>query len=78
MRVTQHCSSNDVLCAPAGASHDECGPAPITRTRYENGMPSVATYWQPTEAERAAIAGGALVRIEVLGDTMPPMMVGAG
>lgn len=77
MRVTQHPSNNDVLGAPAGSSIEECRPAPITRTLYADGTPSVSTYWQPTEAERAAIAAGAMVQVEVLGVTMPPMIVGA-
>lgn len=77
MRVTQHPSNNGVLGAPPGMSVDECRAAPITRTLYADGTPSVTTYWRPTEAERAAIADGALVSVEVLGETMPPMIVGA-
>lgn len=74
MRVTQHRTNNDVLRSPAGQSIEECRPAPITRTLYDDGMPSVATYWQFTDGERAAIAAGALLRVEVLGSTMPPML----
>lgn len=74
MRVTQHLTNNDVLRAPPGSTVDECRPAPITRTLYGDGTPSVATYWQFTAEERIAIAAGALLRIEVLGQTMPPML----
>lgn len=77
MRVTQHQSSNGVLRAPAGSSIEECRPAPITRTTYQDGTDTVTTYWRPTDAERAAIAAGALIRVEVMGQTMPPMIVGA-
>lgn len=77
MRVTQHHSNNAVLAAPSGSTVDECRPAPITRVLYQDGTNTVATYWRPTEAERAAIAAGALVRVEVFGRTMPPMLVGA-
>lgn len=77
MRVTQHPSNNSVLRAPPGSTVEQCRPAPITRTQYQDGTDTVATYWQPTEAERQAIAAGALIRVEVMGVTMPPMIVGA-
>lgn len=77
MRVTQHPPNNAVLAAPPGATVEECRPAPITRLRYSDGTVTVVTYWQPTDAERAAIAAGAAVRVEVWGSTMPPMNVGA-
>jgi len=77
VRVTQHPSNNDVLAAPPGDTMEECRPAPITRTIYSDGTPSVATYWQPTEHERALLASGGIVRVEVLGQTMPPMIVNA-
>ena len=76
MQVVQHASSNAVLAAPPGATVEECRPAPITRCLYGNGTHSVATYWEPTAEERAAIAAGALIRVEVLGMTMPPMNLG--
>ncbi len=78
MRVTQHPSNNAVLGAPPGMSIDECKAAPITRTRYSDGSASVATYWQLTDDERAAIAAGGMVRVEVLGASMPPMIVSVG
>ena len=74
MRVVQHPTNNDVLRAPSGQTIEECRPAPITRTLYDDGTPSVATYWQPTDEERRAIAAGALIRVEVIGRTMPPML----
>jgi hypothetical protein len=77
MRVTQHLSNNAVLRAPDGHTIEQCRAAPITRTLYADGTETVATYWQPTDAERAAIAAGASVRVEVMGQTMPPMLVGA-
>lgn len=75
MRVTQHISNNDVLRAPAGDTVDVCRPAPITRTVYSDGTQSVATFWQPSDTDRLSIAAGGLVRVEVLGHTMPPMSV---
>ena len=75
MRVVQHASNNAVLAAPAGSTIDECRPAPITRLSYSDGTNSVKTYWQPSQAERCAIAAGLDITVEVLGQTMPPMIV---
>jgi hypothetical protein len=76
MRPTQHASNNDVLRAPSGMSIEECTPLAITRVKYSDGMPGVWSYWRPTEQERAAIAGGALVRVGALGHTHPPIHLG--
>lgn len=78
MRLIQHVSNNAVLGAPAGRSVEECRPAPITRIAYSDGTPAVATYWELTDEERTQIAAGGLVRVEVLGQTMPPMIVATG
>lgn len=76
MRITQHPSNNGVLSAPDGMSHEQCKAAPITRVYFtESEDHAVRTYWQPTEAERAAIAAGAMVCVQVLGRSMPPMWV---
>lgn len=76
MRSTQHTSNNDLLRAPPGATVDECRPLAITRIVYQDGIPAVQSFWQPTSEERAAIAAGALVRFECLGHTHPPMTLG--
>jgi hypothetical protein len=76
MHPTQHPTNNDVLRAPAGASIEECRPLAITRVQYTDGTPGVWSYWQPTEAERAAIAAGASVRLTVIGATHPPLWIG--
>ena len=75
MRVTQHPSNTEVLSAPFGLTVEQCRPAPVTRIAYADGVQAVATYWRPSDFERAAIADGALVRVEVLGETMAPMIV---
>lgn len=77
MRVTQHPTSNAVLGSPAGMTHDECRAAPITRIEYSDGTPAIATYWEPSANERALIASGGRVRVEILGGVMPPMLVTA-
>lgn len=74
MRPTQHPSNNDVLGAPPGVSHDECQALPITRVFYHDiGVPAVVSFWQPSPAERQAIAAGALVQLSCWGETHPPI-----
>lgn len=76
MNPVQHPSNNDVLGAPPGVSIEECRALPITRVQYDNGLPAVWSYWQPTDAERLAIANGAPVRLSIYGLTHPPLHVG--
>ena len=77
MRITQHHSNNEVLKAPDGMTVEECRAAPITRIGYSDGTPAIAKYWEPSQNERALIASGCKVRVEILGDVMPPMIVTA-
>jgi hypothetical protein len=76
MRPTQHPSNNAVLRPPAGATNEECRPLAITRFEYEGGTPAVASFWEPTDAERAAIAAGAKVMFTCWGHTHPPVYIG--
>lgn len=76
MRPTQHPSNNDVLASPPGVSIEECQPLAITRVKYEGGMDGVESYWEPTEAERQALAVGAKVRFTCWGQTHPPIWIG--
>jgi hypothetical protein len=76
MRPTQHPSNNDVLRAPPGVPIEECTPLAITRAEYPNGAPVVLSYWRPSEAERKAIAEGALVAFQAWGRTHPPVYIG--
>lgn len=76
MRRTQHPSNNDVLGAPPGLTIDECNALPITRVVYENGVRAVASYWRPTREELKLLADGHYVRLMVLGDTHPPLLLG--
>lgn len=75
MRPTQHPSNNDVLRAPKGESVDRVRPLAITRVKYSDGTPAVASYWEPSPAERAAIAAGALIQLCVIGVTLPPVLI---
>ena len=73
MRPTQHPSNNDVLRAPPGVAVEDCKPLAITRIQYDNGIRGVWSFWQPSEAERKAIADGALIRLSAWGTTHPPV-----
>lgn len=75
MKFIQHPSNNAVLASPPGMTVEQCRPLPITRVEYGDGTPAVWSFWQPTEAERAAIAAGAPVRFEALGHTHPPILL---
>lgn len=76
MNPVQHSSNNDVLRPPEGMSREECRPLPITRVKFNNGMPAVWSFWQPNDEERAAIARGASVRLSTMGMTHPPVHIG--
>ena len=76
MRPTQHQSNNDVLRAPPGVPIEECTPLAITRGQYPDGLQVVRSYWRPSEAERAAIADGALIQFQCWGQTHPPVYIG--
>lgn len=76
MRPIQHPTSNDVLQAPAGVGIEQCRPLAITRHTYDDGTPAVMSFWQPSDAERAAISAGKPVYIHVLGRTHPPVFIG--
>lgn len=76
MRPTQHPSNNAVLGAPEGWQQGDtpCRAIPITRMEAD-GLPMVATFWEFTAEERAAIASGALLQVTVVGTTMPPIAI---
>jgi hypothetical protein len=76
VRPTQHPTNNDVLRAPPGVPIEECTPLAITRAQYPNGDHVVQSYWRPTDAERKAIAEGALVVFTCWGRTHPPVYIG--
>lgn len=76
MRPTQHVSNNDVLRAPSGATVEECTPLAITRAKYPDGLEVVMSYWRPTDAERRAVADGALIMFQCWGRTHPPVYLG--
>lgn len=52
-------------------------PLPLMVTRLDNGMAVLTSWWQPSEEERAAIAAGAAVRLDVLEPYHPPVILTA-
>lgn len=73
MRAAQHPSNSRVLGAPQGWDQGEspCSAIALTDLVYA-GVRSVATFWEPSPEERAAIAAGAKVMLIVPGSTMMP------
>lgn len=77
---TQHPSNNKVLGAPEGWDQGEipCGALPITVERDAEGNVFLTSYWQLSDEERAAIAGGGLVRLTILNNSHPVVALGVG
>ena len=48
------------------------------RDEVVNGIPQMTSSWQPTPAEAAKLANGALIYLIVLGTTHPPVMLTVG
>lgn len=76
MKKTQHQTNNAVLGAPKGMSIEECEALPITRIKYSDGTPAVASFWTPTASELQLLNDGKPVRLIVLGNTHPPLSMG--
>jgi hypothetical protein len=70
MRAIQHTSSNDVVHPPA--DRPDLRPIPVTRAHY-NGRPGVMSVWQPSDADKHAIAAGAaIIAFLEVGEYVPP------
>lgn len=78
MRLIQTDQCNAVLAAPAGATIEECRPAPIMRGRYSNGQEVVVTFWLPSSAELEQLNRGDPVALHVWGSTMAPVVMAVG
>lgn len=76
MKFIQHPTNNRVLGAPHGWNQDQvsCNALPVTLKQEQTGMRQVS-YWQPSEAEKKAIADGALVELSVYGAAHPPVWI---
>lgn len=78
MRYVQTAQCNDVLGAPKGATHDECGALPIVRAHYPNGQQVVASFWKPDAEELKRLNAGESIYLILWGVTMPPAALGVG
>lgn len=69
------------LTPPEGwdkAHNGVCGELPMRYETDEHGNLMLASVWFPTPEEIAAIVGGAPVKLWVLGNRHPPVMLGTG
>jgi hypothetical protein len=72
----RHPTNTRTLGAPSGWDQAQlpCDALPVTDDETE-GVPVVASYWEPTLKERLLLAEGGLVRLEVCGRSMPPVLL---
>jgi hypothetical protein len=79
--IPGHIEGADVLLgAPANwdkATQGPCGRLPVRIERTE-GVPVLWSVWHPTPKEIAAIVAGAPVKLWVVGERHPPVMLGIG
>lgn len=75
MNRSQHSSNNHVFQAPPGLKIDECKSLPVTVKQFEDGSRVIQSFWRPTQHELDLLKLGCYVRVDVLGDTMPPIKV---
>lgn len=81
MRGTKFPEATRALQAPKGMNEDQCVPLyvwqGVLETHYDSGervdAPVVASRWEPSAEERAAIAAGAPVWLWIYGRSMPPV-----
>lgn len=75
MKSVQHPSNNNVLSPPLGVSVEECKALPCTRVRYDDGAMGWITYWEPTKSELTKLRQGKKVRLSLMGDIHPPVLI---
>lgn len=71
---------NLTLGPPAGWTEEQCRTIDAYSGRYDDGTPYVTTAWQPTEADKKAVAEGRPVYLQfvgVLNDAGGPSMMPA-
>lgn len=55
-----------------------CGTLPIKDDQLPSGQPVMISAWLPTDEERAAIAAGAPIYLQVVSSVHPPVSLRAG
>jgi hypothetical protein len=75
MNFTEHPTNNRNLGAPAGWDQQAmpCTSLPVTLHEDPAVGPVWVSYWKPSEAERSAIAAGALIELTIFGGGHPPV-----
>jgi hypothetical protein len=68
-------TANFVMRAPPGSTPEECGDLWIERSADEQG-PYIAAVYDFTDEERAAVAAGARLVLQISGHGMPPVALG--
>ena len=79
MQKTQHPSNTRVLGAPKGWDNSPtsalpCGALAITDSTIE-GYAAIDSYWKPTPIELIHLQAGASIKLTILSQTMPPVML---
>lgn len=62
--------ANKVYTKPASMTAEECGELAV----YDTGG-ALISCWQPSDAERAAIAAGSPIWLWVIGGAQPPVAI---
>ncbi len=75
MNFIQHQECNGVLGAPPGISIERVRPLPVKRALYEDGTPTIISYWKPSEEDLKILNSGGCVALNVLGQTMYPVFM---
>lgn len=74
MNPIHHPSSTRVLQAPEGWDQDRAQVQALAITdTHLNGVPCLASFWQPDADELAALNAGGLVMLHIIGRNMPPV-----
>lgn len=72
MQYIQFEGANALFKAPESMK-DTCGDLPALRTVDDNGHHVIVSAWQPSEADKAAIAAGNPLFLKIVGQGMPPV-----
>lgn len=76
MNPTQHKTNNKVFGAPKDWDQKELPCSAIAVTVHKDSQGTIlSTFWRPTTEEIEQLKVGALVRIWVFGEGLPPMSV---
>jgi hypothetical protein len=72
MRARRTHNSTRVFRLPGGTEDNDLW---VYALADEAGYPIIASVWEPTEAERQAIAGGENIRLLIWGTGIPPVAI---